>query len=123
MIPNTFMNLARARATEKNVNIKGVISKDYTIAKNYSYIQCITHDGGEVVAGDFVVVKPICTVDPRRCKLMIVPNAKLSQVASVSYQSILEAGDGPALRFSLKVEKDCDLSKLDWICRIYAIYD
>lgn len=101
------------------------ITDEYAYAPDYSYIELkldpkITKKKVEV--GDFVVLKPANKIDPRKCKILVVPNQQLAAVGSVNYQPLLEEHEGGKLGFSLKVEKEADLSKIHYLCRLYVIW-
>jgi len=119
---NVFMNLVRGNALATYVGAKGEVNKDYTFGKDYSHIECSLGSVANLEDGR-VLLRPAVTVDPKKCKLLVVPNVKLSVVGNVSYQSILEPGDGKALGIVVSpTSGTADFSDLDWLCRIYAIY-
>ena len=105
------------------MGLTGELGKDYTLGHDYTYINCIATKGKKkkYKAGEFIVIVPTVTVNPVKCKLLIVPNQQLAALGAVSYQPLLESSDYNKLGFSIKLEKDCDLAKIDWICRILVI--
>jgi hypothetical protein len=120
------MNLSRGNSVTRYLGVEQQQSDTtFRFAPDYSYIEVqlgSSSKDGTLLPGDFVVLKPSIEVDPKKCKIQVVPNAVLSAFGSVSCQSILEPGDGNLLAITLKVEREVTLEKLPWLCRLYGIY-
>ena len=116
-----FAKLIRGNTLPAYLGIKEKVLK---FGPDYTYVECKL--GKVKYLNDdktFALLKPDIAVDPKRCKIFVVPNAKLATKGQLSYQSILEPGDGKFLGITIKSEKPIDFNKIGWILRIYGIIE
>jgi len=124
MLGTVFMNLVRGNTLPNYLGVVGKVNEDYTFYKDYSNIQCKLGYSSKkhVQEGDTVICRPTVKVNPKKCKLLIVPNPILNTVGQVSYSAIIEEGEGEYLQFNIKFTKKFEMDTLDYLCKVYAIY-
>ena len=124
MLSNCFMNLVRGNTVANYLGVVGKVQEDYVFYKDYSNLMCYTGYSSKkhVKAGDRVILRPKIQVNPKKCKLMVVPNPELFTLGQVAYPTLLEEGEGEYLQLTITATKDFEVDNLKFLCRIYAIY-
>lgn len=119
-----FSSIVRGSFLKTHMRVTGELNKDFFYGHDYSYIQCPVGYSSKkhCEPGDIVQFKPSITVNPTKCKLFIVPNGQLNEVATLSYQPVLDTGDGEQLRIYATFNKKFEVKDLEWLLRIYAVY-
>ena len=122
MAGSLFLHMATESIRKNYVRLTGELNVDYKLGPDYSYVEClkIKSKKRKLEVGDFIQLIPTVTVNPTKCKLLLVINRKLAEVGQVSYQSMIESGD--EISINIKVEQAFNLNDIDWLCRLYAIY-
>ena len=117
-----FAKLIRGNIIPTYLGIPKKEDQTFDFGNDYTYIQCPV-GAVKYLNKDktFVLLKPEITVDPKKCRILVVPNAKLATMGQVSYQSIIEPGEGKYLGLTLKAASPPNLKSLDWLLRIYCI--
>lgn len=120
----SFIHLKKGNRLSTYMKFEGEskFSKDYmsiTVP-----LDAVLVDGAEIKertleAGTFAVLLPKCSIDPRMGRVMVCPNAALSAHGAVSYQPVIEQGEGDMLGITIDVKSSINLADLPWLVRLY----
>ena len=99
---------------------------------NYAYLEIpmrpvLTEKGNPrkaIKAGELVVLKAACTIEPKRCHVDVVLNGELASTGICSYQSRVETGDSVEITVAYVPFQDIDVNAQmqdnEWFVRLYA---
>jgi hypothetical protein len=76
---------------------------------------------GEVIPANKRVSIEAGTISPQKFQAIIECNPTLHKYGVVGHPRIVEPGDTAELSIQLKLDKQLDLSSIDWFLRIYMI--
>lgn len=74
-----------------------------------------------VEPGQFVQLVAEGTLNPNKCRAVIVPNQKLAIAGVLSYQPIVEGGDSTEIVLSFDCKQKINVRELSWLVRLYAL--
>lgn len=124
-----FVNLVRGNRLSLYLGLEMLGEHAYRFSKDYSYIEVpLLHaENSEGVVdkalrNQHLKVIPACKfkVQGSRLKVLVKTNPLLQEVATAPTMYMIEEESGSPI-FYMTMRKDFDLSKLDWVVRVYLL--